>query len=126
MGHAELPVVHIVDDDQAVRSSLELLAEAQGWDARVFSSAAEYLESRAYLNGGPACLIVDLQMPDIDGAELLETLQYRCCQLPAIVLTAWPDGKLARRARAAGVYRVIAKPFDPHDWVRSVEELLHS
>ncbi|RFF26860.1 MULTISPECIES: response regulator transcription factor [unclassified Wenzhouxiangella] len=118
------PLIHVVDDDEAVRSSLTLLGEARGWRVRGYASAQDYLATSFSGEGRPECLVLDLQMPGMNGAELLETLSSSGKHPPAVVLTAWPDGDLARRAAQAGARRILAKPFSPRDWLNAVEESL--
>lgn len=120
----EQPLIHVVDDDEGVRSSLALLGQARGWSVRGYASADDYLSASASAEGQPECLVLDLQMPGMNGAELLEALKSSGKHLPAIVLTAWPDGDLARRAMQAGARRVLSKPLSPGDWLSAVEESL--
>jgi FixJ family two-component response regulator len=120
----EQPLIHVVDDDDAVRSSLTLLGEARGWSVRGYASAYDYLTNSLSGEGLPQCLVLDLQMPGMNGAELLETLNSSGRHLPAVVLTAWPDGDLARRAREAGARRILSKPLSPGEWLSAVEESL--
>ncbi len=115
--------VHIVDDDEAVRTSLVLLACAQGWRTYAYASASEFLDASVHIEQ-PACLVLDLQMPGMDGARLCEKLLERGHDLPTLVLTAWPGGELARRAVMAGAREVIAKPCDPMLWLQAVERAL--
>ncbi len=115
--------VHIVDDDEAVRAALALLAQAQGWRTHAYGSASEFLAVAGNIKQ-PACLVLDLQMPDMDGARLREKLVERGQDLPTLVLTAWPGGEMARRALMAGAREVISKPCDPMQWLQAVERLL--
>ncbi|MEE4303932.1 response regulator transcription factor [Wenzhouxiangella sediminis] len=120
----EQPVIHVVDDDEAVRSSLSLLGEARGWLVRPYASAHEYLNAPHAPKGNSECLVLDLQMPGMNGAELLESLQASGKQIATVVLTAWPDSDLARRAERAGARLILAKPFAPVEWLHAVEESL--
>lgn len=120
------PRVFIVDDDEAVRDALGILARAQGWEVHLFDSAPAFLAESPRVSGSSACLVVDLQMPKMNGAELLEHLKDTHQQLPTIVLTAWSEGKLASRALDAGASQVMAKPFDPVHWLNAVREVLVS
>ena len=122
----EPPVIHVVDDDEAVRSSLTLLGEARGWTVCAYASAEDYLSAPPTAPERTQCLVLDLQMPGRNGADLLESLDYAGKQIATIVLTAWPDSELARRARSAGAVKVLSKPFAPADWLRAVEESLRS
>ncbi len=117
-------MIHVVDDDEAVRSSLTLLGEARGWSVRSYASALDYLSAPRNWFPHAECLVLDLQMPGMNGAELLESLKASGNGIAAVVLTAWPEGELARRARRAGAGRVLPKPIVPGDWLRAVEESL--
>ena len=79
----------IVDDDAAVREALSLLVHAWGWTPRACASAEEFLE--CYSRQRDACLVLDLQMPGISGADLQEILVELSVQLPTIIITAHPD-----------------------------------
>lgn len=112
-----------MDDDEAVRRSLALLASTQGWQTHAYASAAEFLD-KPPREEGPACLVLDLQMPGMNGATLCETLVARGRDIPTVVLTAWPAGELARRAIRAGAVEIVAKPCNPTLWVQAVERAL--
>lgn len=124
MGPANRALVDIVEDDEGVRCSLGMLVESQGWKAREFSSAFEYLERLAHSETRPVCLILDLQMPDMNGVELLEALRGKDFDMPVIVLTAWPEGRLAEQARRIGVCRIMGKPFDASEWIGTLEGIV--
>ena len=110
---APKPLVYVVDDDAGVRPALTLLIEALGWRARAFACAKAFLQRAQGQQEIRACLLLDLQMPAMNGAELLEHLRDDGTVLPTIVLSAAPDSALAERALAAGALRVLAKPVDP-------------
>ncbi len=116
--------IYIVEDDDAVRSALGLLARSNGWSVRLFASGQEFLDQSRRVNSELACLVVDLHMPALNGAELLEQLKAANQQMPTIVLTAWPEGKMASRALAAGADQVMAKPCNPAHWLRAVTAML--
>ncbi len=102
------PLVHVVDDDDAVRAALVLLIEAQGWQVRGFTSVAAWLEreDRAL----PQCLVLDVELDEPDGALLQECLHADPQVPPVVVLTSVPRGQPARRARGAGARCVLTKP----------------
>ena len=77
-------VVHIVDDEETVRSSLAFLLDMAGFAVRTHASAGEFLEIAPTITNG--CLVTDLRMPDIDGVELLKRLNAMSAMLPAIVV----------------------------------------
>lgn len=104
---AEFEVI-VVDDDAAVADSLGLLLEAEGYEVRAFTSAAEFL---AGWRARPrTCLLLDQRMPGMDGLELLARLMPDAP--PTILVTGDHDQALAQRARAAGVVSVLTKPID--------------
>jgi len=116
------PTVFIVDDDEAVRAGLSLLIRSCGWEPRAFASAEGFLN--AYRRESHACLLLDLQMPGIDGPTLQEIIADLDLHLPTIVVTAHKDEPMAERALAAGALAVVAKPFRNEELVRRIEEAL--
>ena len=101
--------VYVVDDDEAVRDSLSLLLESNGYAVKSFVSAPEFLETAGSLPAG--CLVVDIRMPEMDGLELQQQLIERCLGFPLIVITGHGDVPLAVRAMKAGAIDFIEKPF---------------
>ena len=114
--------VFIVDDDAAVRDALSLLVLSCGWVPHPCASAEEFLGS--YSRERNACLVLDLQMPGISGADLQEIMTEAGMDLPTIIITAHPDHALARRARAAGALAVVCKPFRQDELVQTIERAL--
>lgn len=117
------PVIDIVDDDEAVRSATFLLLSSYGWRARAFASAEQFLETLK-LGSAPDCLLLDLNMPGMNGAELLEKLAVRQSALPVIVITGMRDAQLIARARKAGARDVLDKPFREKELKASVDRVL--
>lgn len=103
-------VVHIVDDEEAVRNSLAFLLNSSGFAVRTHESATAFLDIAPSINNG--CLITDLRMPDIDGVELLRRLRTMDALLPAIVITGHGDVQMAVEAMKSGALDFIEKPFD--------------
>lgn len=116
------PTILIVDDDADVRDALALLLTAHGLRVRTFDSALAYLRSEP--EPGDACLLLDLQMPFLDGATLQELLHHDQVQLPTIILTAYPDSLLARRALGAGARAVLSKPVAAADLLPELRAVL--
>jgi FixJ family two-component response regulator len=102
--------IYIVDDDESVRDSARALLEAYGHVVEDFPSARAILESFDKLVEG--CLLLDLNMPEMGGIELLELLRSRGDTIPVIVVTAQNDQGVLDRARRAGAYAVLEKPVD--------------
>jgi two-component system response regulator FixJ len=102
--------IFVVDDDEAVRDSLELLLHSAGYTrVHAFASAREFLD-RVQPQPGD-CLLLDVRMPDMDGLELQEALNSRGMKLPVIVMTGHGDVPIAVRAMKAGAADFIEKPF---------------
>jgi two-component system, LuxR family, response regulator FixJ len=111
-------VVHIVDDDEAVRQSLAFLLSTAGTPVRVYNSATSFLASLATLQAG--CLITDVRMPDMTGIELLQRLRAKDIKLPVIVITGHGDIPLAVEAMKCGAIDFIEKPFAEESILRAV------
>jgi FixJ family two-component response regulator len=116
------PLVYVVDDDEAVRDSLETYLALKGLSVVAFASGRELLDGEP--DDGPEILIIDVNMPDIDGLSLLEALRGRGVQAPAIVVTGLGDGDLRERAARAGAADFFDKPVDPRALVRAILRLL--
>jgi len=112
-------LVFIVDDDEAVRDSLELLLEAAGHSVQAFEAAQDALDAcRARL---PACIVTDVRMPEMDGLEFQERLASAGIDVPVIVMTGHADVPLAVRAMKAGAVDFIEKPFSDDAMLVSIE-----
>lgn len=111
-------VVHIVDDEEAVRNSLAFLLTTSGFAVRVHQSATDFLRVAPGVRNG--CLITDLRMPDMDGVELLRRLQAADAMLPAIVVTGHGDVQMAVEAMKVGALDFIEKPFSDEALIASL------
>jgi two-component system, LuxR family, response regulator FixJ len=120
---ADSPIVHIVDDDAAVRQSLAFLLGSAGLTVRLYDSATAFLAGLPELKGG--CLITDLRMPGMTGLELLHELRAQACGLPAIVVTGHGDVPLAVEAMKAGAVDFIEKPFEQEAILGAVQAALN-
>jgi two-component system response regulator FixJ len=116
------PIVHIVDDDAAVRQSLAFLLSSAGLAVRLYDSAPAFLAGLPEVKGG--CLITDMRMPGMTGLELLHELRAQACGLPAIVVTGHGDVPLAVEAMKAGAIDFIEKPFDQEAILSAVRAAL--
>ncbi|WP_046478974.1 response regulator FixJ [Candidatus Filomicrobium marinum] len=105
-------VVHIVDDEEDVRTSVAFLLTTSGHTVRVHESAMEFLNAALTGNLQNDCLITDLRMPDISGVELLRRLREADAMLPAIVITGHGDVSMAVEAMKTGALDFIEKPFE--------------
>lgn len=102
------PVVHVVDDDASVRTSLTRLLRASGHDALAWASAEELLAGRACEK--PGCIVLDLRMDGMDGIALQEALAQRQPGLPIVFLTGHGDIATGVRAMKAGAVDFLTKP----------------
>ncbi|MEM7021520.1 MAG: response regulator FixJ [Pseudomonadota bacterium] len=102
-------IICIVDDDEAVRDSLEALFLAEGLPVAVFASARAFLEDRPSEIG---CVVTDVRMPDMSGLELLAALTRNAAPPPVILITGHGDVPMAVRAMKLGAVDFIEKPFD--------------
>jgi two-component system, LuxR family, response regulator FixJ len=119
-------MIFIVDDDAAVRDSLRLLLECEGFEAQEFGSGRQFLDVGR--PGQPRygdCLILDVHMPGMSGLELLEMLRRCGDVLPAILITRRPDAASRERARPAGALAVVEKPHRPEKVVNLVRLALN-
>lgn len=116
------PTVFIVDDDDAVRDSLQILLECAGFRVESFGSPSAFLGSDAPRRAG--CLLVDVRMPEMSGLEVQERLAEAGHALPVIVMTGHADVPLAVRAMKAGAVDFVEKPFDDDALIRGVRAAL--
>ncbi|MBU6473301.1 MAG: response regulator [Alphaproteobacteria bacterium] len=114
----------IVDDDEAVRGSLEALLESHGFGVEVFDSADAFLRSEALTRTG--CLIADIRLPGMDGLALQEELVRRGTRLQVIVVTGFGDVPLAVRAMKSGAIDFLEKPYDEGVLLSAVRRALEA
>jgi two-component system, LuxR family, response regulator FixJ len=107
---ADKTVIHVIDDDAAMRDSLVFLLDVNGFQPEAFESSADFL-SRAASNA-PACIVSDIRMPGMNGIELLRKLKSDGIACPVILITGHGDVALAVEAMKAGAIDFIEKPFD--------------
>jgi two-component system, LuxR family, response regulator FixJ len=112
----------IMDDDEAVRESLQLLLESAGHRVRSFASGSEFLAAMPSSEDG--CLIIDVRMPGIGGLDVQERLRADGIALPVIVITGHADVPLAVRAMKAGAVDFVEKPFAEEAILAAVERAL--
>jgi two-component system response regulator FixJ len=115
-------VVHVVDDDLAVRQSLSFLLASDGLPVRLHESALAFLEGAE--DAALGCIVTDVRMPGIDGIELLRRLRTAGITLPVIVMTGHADVPMAVEAMREGAVDFIEKPFDDDAFLASVHSAL--
>lgn len=115
---ANEPVVHVVDDDPAIRDSLGFLLDTAGLASRTYESAAALLARAGELE--PGCIVTDVRMPEINGLEMVRRLTEMGVRQPVIVMTGHADVPLAIEAVRAGVKDFVEKPFDDEALLTSI------
>jgi FixJ family two-component response regulator len=116
------PVVFVVDDDEAVRSSLRLLLKSVGLVPNALGSAREFLDK--YDPAQPGCLVLDVRMPEMSGLELQEQLNRMGAVIPVIFITGHGDVPMAVEAMQAGAFDFLQKPFRDQDLIDRIQRAL--
>ena len=120
------PVVTIIDDDEAVRSSLTFLVECAGHNVRAFDSAESFLEAIAEQGSEAGCIVTDVRMPGLSGVELVHRLKAMDCREPVIVITGHADVPMAIQAMKAGIADFIEKPFSDEEILGAISAALEA
>ena len=102
-------VVHLVDDDEAVRRSAGFMLKTSGFTVKSYASGVELLKEREL---APGCILLDVRMPEMDGLQVQRALQERGIVLPVVVMTGHGDVNVAVQAMKAGAVDFIEKPFE--------------
>ncbi|MBK9594296.1 MAG: response regulator transcription factor [Rhodocyclales bacterium] len=114
--------VYIVDDDEAMRDSLQWLIESQGLAVRTFAAAEDFLAACGDAMAG--CIVLDVRMPGMSGLELYEKMNLRRCTLPVIFITGHGDVPMAVSALKKGAVDFIEKPFNDKELLRVIGQCL--
>ena len=116
------PIIFVVDDDEAVRLSTEMLIRSMGLHVESFESAAEFLED--FDPQQPGCVILDIRMPGMSGLELQEHLNEIKAAIPVVFVTGHGDVPMAVKAMKAGAIDFIQKPFRDQELIDRVHAAL--
>jgi two-component system, LuxR family, response regulator FixJ len=114
---------HVIDDDEAVRESIEFLLRTAGITVKTYDSAAAFLAVAPTISSG--CVITDVRMPGLSGIDLLRRLNEMQIGLPVIVITGHGDVPLAVEAMKCGAIDFLEKPFDDDVLLASVRSALN-
>jgi two-component system, LuxR family, response regulator FixJ len=117
-----LPIVFVVDDDEAVRNSLRLLVKSVGLTAAALVSAQEFLATYDPLQ--PGCLLLDVRMPGMSGLELQQRLNLLGAVIPVIFITGHGDVPMAVEAMQQGAFDFLQKPFRDQDLIDRIQRAL--
>jgi FixJ family two-component response regulator len=116
------PIVAIVDDDKAVGNAIEVLMRSIGVLAQAFSSGEEFLRSSEVSRTG--CLVVDFDMPNMNGLDLYSNLCRSGKKIPTVLITAYPSDDIRARALEAGIISYLPKPFDESELLNCIQAAL--
>jgi FixJ family two-component response regulator len=117
------PTVFVVDDDLSLRKALSRLLKSEGYDVETFSSAQEFLHADPRCEG-PACLLLDVKMPGLNGLDLQQELHKREYAIPIVFITGHGDIPMGVKAMKKGAIEFLTKPFDDEVLLGAVEEAL--
>jgi FixJ family two-component response regulator len=116
------PLVFVIDDDPSVRRALSRLLKSHGFTVETFASAGEFLMRPHY--DGPGCLVLDLQMPGLNGLELQQQLAPSGYQLPIVFITGHGNVPASVKAMKAGAVDFLTKPFESKDLFAAIQQAL--
>ena len=119
---ADNRIVHVIDDDEAVRDSIAFLLTAAKMPVKAYKSASDFLSALPSLDGG--CIVTDIRMPGMSGLELLARVKELKLLVPVIVITGHGDVPLAVEAMKLGASDFVEKPFDDDVLLASIESAL--
>jgi two-component system response regulator FixJ len=119
MNEGELRLVHLVDDDEAIRRSVGFMLKTSGFHVRTYESGVELLKGAPNLETG--CVLLDIRMPGMDGLEVQAALKEKGVTLPVIIMTGHGDVSLAVQAMKAGAVDFIEKPFEKAVLLSAIE-----
>ena len=113
-----VPTVFVVDDDTSVRTALKRLIQSVGFQAETFDSAQAFLEHGSH--DGPACLILDVRMPEMSGIELQQQLTRVGLGMPIVFITGHGNIPMSVKAMKAGAVDFIEKPFEDQKLIDAI------
>jgi FixJ family two-component response regulator len=121
---AKSHVISIIDDDASVREATQSLIRSLGYDAQVFASAEEYLQSESLSDS--SCLITDLHMPGMSGTDLQDRLIAEGYEIPIIFVTAYYEDRVRDRVMDAGAFGFLRKPFNDESLIACLDKALNA
>ena len=116
------PIVYVVDDDTAVRRSLETLIGSAGWESATFGSAADFLAFPRVL--APGCLVLDVMLPDLNGLELQHRVASERSEMPIVFISGYGDVPMTVRAMKAGAVDFFTKPFHGNALLAAIDQAI--
>jgi FixJ family two-component response regulator len=122
MTPAAAPVVFIIDDDAAVRESIQDLLEATGLHSESFGTAEEFLRCKPL--DGPSCLVLDVRLPGVNGLDFQRRLIDAGFRIPTIFITGHGDIPMTVKAMKSGAVEFLTKPFQERDLLHAIRQAL--
>jgi FixJ family two-component response regulator len=121
-GSGDRPIVFVVDDDISVRESLELLIRSAGWHPEIFKSASEFLDFP--VANCPSCLLLDINLPDLNGLDLQKLLTDDRTEMPIIFISGYGDVPMTVKAMKAGAVEFLTKPINEDVLLQAIRNAL--
>src|SRR6059058_4786053 len=122
MRPAEAPTVFVVDDDPSVRASIQGLLRSASLRSESFGTAEEFLRNKR--SEGPSCLVLDVNLPGVNGLDFQQQLADAGIQIPIIFVTGHGDIPMTVKAMKSGAVEFLAKPFDDQDLLIAIHQAL--
>src|SRR5437868_7833774 len=119
---SDTPTVFVVDDDAAVRSSLQFLLESAGYAVEAYPSATEFMS--VYRPERPGCLVLDVRLDGLSGLELQEEMVNQGVDLPIIFITGHGTVPMAVQALQRGAVDFLSKPFTDSELLKRIEQAM--
>ncbi|MFA6117961.1 MAG: response regulator [Sphingomonas sp.] len=116
---SERRLIHIVDDEDAIRRSVSFMLKTSGFAVEAWSSGVAFLKEVKHLQSG--CILLDVRMPEMDGLEVQKLLGERGIAMPVVILTGHGDVSIAVRAMKAGAVDFLEKPFDKASLLQAID-----
>jgi len=120
---ASTPFVFVIDDDASVRKGLKRLLRSANYESEVFESASDFLARPPH--SGPACVIVDVQMPGINGIDFQQALIQRRREEQLVFITGHGNIPMCAQVMKAGAVNFLPKPFKSQELLKCIEDALH-
>lgn len=114
---SHIPLIAVVDDDLAIREALENLIKSHGYDCRLFGSAEEFLQLASDVD----CVVVEVEMPGMNGLEMQQAMNRRSPRPPTIFVTSYTDKWTRNKALEGGAFAVFGKPVDVESLIAMME-----
>ena len=115
-------VVYVVDDDSAVRESLDSLLRSAGFQVEIFESASEFFDSMRPEK--PGCVVLDVRLPGLSGLDLQGELIKAGVHIPIVFITGYGDIPMTVRAMKAGAVEFLTKPFQENDLLDAIRQAI--